>query len=129
LFGGVCVKSGGWEDFAFYLSFLYFLFDITSLPQDIYYLWATTSPDMNLKDPVTQQIGYGLAIANMLLVEGLMAGLFSYNLSMRYNDPSESFIDVLNSLVAQTWVQYLYLLPQTITMVGSFSYAIYIFLG
>ena len=32
------------------VSFAYFLFDITSLPQDIYYIWATTSPDVNLED-------------------------------------------------------------------------------
>ena len=52
------------------VSFAYFLFDITSLPQDIYYIWATTSADVNLEDSQTQLIGFGLALANVALVIG-----------------------------------------------------------
>ena len=52
------------------ITFAYFLFDITSLPQDIYYIWATTSPDINLEDSNTQLIGFGLAITNVILVVG-----------------------------------------------------------
>ena len=53
------------------ILFLYFLFDITSLPQDIWYIWATTSPDINLEDPLTQLIGFGLALLNIVGVVGL----------------------------------------------------------
>ena len=71
IFEGNC--GGGPEDFTpllLALTFAYFLFDMTSLPQDIYYIWATTSPDVNLEDSNTQLIGFGLAIANVIWVIG-----------------------------------------------------------
>ena len=53
LVGGVCSTAFDWKGLAFIGGTIYFLFDITSLPQDIYYIWATTSPDINFGDSAT----------------------------------------------------------------------------
>ena len=47
-FGGECLGGGGWLGVFFVIVFAYFLADIVSLPQDIYYIWATTSSDLDL---------------------------------------------------------------------------------
>ncbi len=98
------------------ISFAYFLFDITSLPQDIYYIWATTSPDVNLEDSQTQLIGFGLALANIVVAIGSNGLIFIQNY-----DFSTGYINSNPSLAL--------LLPQTISMLGSVSYALYIALN
>ena len=62
--------------------------DITSLPQDIYYIWATTSPDMNLEDSLNQGIGFGLAIANIVGVLGLYGVLIMDSMKSFSSNPS-----------------------------------------
>ena len=47
-FHGECLGGGGWLGVFFVIVFAYFLADIVSLPQDIYYIWATTSSDLDL---------------------------------------------------------------------------------
>ena len=102
----------------FAIIFLYFLFDITSLPQDIWYIWATTSPDVNLEDPLTQLIGFGLALLNIVGVVGL-SGL----IVMQGGGNS------ILSTGGSSDPSLLVLLPQNISMLGSISYAIYIALN
>ena len=80
IFEGKC--GDFYEDFTpllLAISFAYFLFDITSLPQDIYYIWATTSPDVNLEDSNTQLIAFALAIANVIWVIGSNGLIFIQN--------------------------------------------------
>ena len=36
------------SDVTFAFVFLYFVTDISSMPQDIYYIWATTTSDLDL---------------------------------------------------------------------------------
>ena len=97
------------------LTFIYFLVDITSLPQDIYYIWATTSPDLNLEDSLTQLIGFSLALANIVGVFGVNGLIFLQNM-----DPGTN---------TNTDYSFLIFLPQTISMLGSISYAIFIALN
>ena len=47
-FGGACGGGGDWSGAIFAIVFIYFLADIVSLPQDIYYIWATTTSDLDL---------------------------------------------------------------------------------
>ena len=47
-FGGQCGGGEDWSGAIFAIVFIYFLADIVSLPQDIYYVWATTSSDLDL---------------------------------------------------------------------------------
>ena len=67
---------------------MFFLFEITSVPQETYYIWATTSPEVNLADSLTQNIGFGFAFANILSIVGIFGAIFSDNFVDISNDPS-----------------------------------------
>ena len=69
------------SDVIFAFVFLYFVTDISSLPQEIYYIWATTSSDLDLSLSLTQAIGFGLASINIIGVLAMNTGLFIFNLN------------------------------------------------
>ena len=53
---------------------MYFLIDITSLPQDVFYIWTTTN-NFNLSTTWYQVVSFGLPFANIAGIIGLMVGL------------------------------------------------------
>ena len=50
-FGSSCTSGGaGWGDVVLVIFLTYFVYDILSLPQDIFYILANTLPDFNPTD-------------------------------------------------------------------------------
>ena len=48
----------------FVLGIFYFLTDISSLPQDVFYIWSTTT-NVNLYNTWHQLVSFGLPFANV----------------------------------------------------------------
>ncbi len=130
-FGGACGAGEDWSGAIFAIALLYFLADILSLPQDIYYIWATTTSDLDLSSTMPQVIGFGLAGTNLIGVAAIIIGLFIYNFNERYttlyfqDSPSEA----INSIIEMTFQQTVFFFPQMVTMLGSIGYAVYIALN
>ena len=105
--------------------------DIVSLPQDIYYIWATTSSDLDLSSSLAQAIGFGLAGTNVIGVTAIITGLFLLNFNERYTSPylQDTPAEAINSLISMTLQQTGFFLPQIVTMLGSIGYAVYIALN
>ena len=117
-----------WTGISLGIIFFYFLVDIVSLPQDIYYIWATTTtPD--LSSTQFQILGFGLALSNIWGLLSLHAGMLYYNLLLRYNDRGVTIRDLFFSLLSTTSTPSFLLLPHFLTMIGSINYALYIALN
>ena len=126
--GSFCLVGENWTGISLGIIFFYFLVDIVSLPQDIYYIWATTTtPD--LANTLPQIIGFGLALANIWGLLSLHAGMLYYNLLLRYNDRDLTIRDLMVSLLSTTSTPSFLLFPHFLTMIGSINYALYIALN
>ena len=130
-FGGACGGGEDWSGVIFAIVLIYFLADIVSLPQDIYYIWATTTSDLDLSSTLAQLLGFGLAGTNVIGVAALITGLFLFNFNERYTSPylTDTPAEAINSLISMTLQQTLFFFPQIVTMLGSIGYAVYIALN
>ena len=85
------------------MVFVYFLTDIVSLPQDIYYIWATISSDLDLSSSLTQVIGFGLAGTNLIVVIAIITGLFLFNSNLYTSPNQDTLNDAIYSLIMITF--------------------------
>ena len=95
--------------------------DIVSLPQDLFYLWATTTSDLDLSSSLAQVIGFGLAGTNVIVVITIITGLFLFNSNYLQDTSAEG----INTSISMTSEQIGFFLPQIVTMFGSIGYAAY----
>ena len=119
-----CSEAEDWK-IIFALFFWYFLADIVSLPQDIYYIWATTSSDLDLSSSLAQVIGFGLAGTNLIVVIAIITGLFLFNSNLYTSPNQDTLTDAIYSLIVITFQVGIFL-PHIVTMLGSIGYAAYI---
>ena len=56
----------------FAILFIYFLMDILSLPQDVFYIWSTTAASIDLSNTWHQLVSFGLPFANVAGIIGIL---------------------------------------------------------
>ncbi len=107
----------------------YFVYDILSLPQDIFYILAQSSTDFDPKDALTQGLAFGLAGANVLWMLGSQIFIFFFNLNNTNVEISGSFENMINNVLIMTRDQSIFLIPGYLSMTGSLSYAFYVYIS
>ena len=99
----------------------YFLADILSLPQDIYYTWAATSPKFDPSDKFTEDLSDGLTYGNIAIMA--FAQLLAIWVGLT---KSVSLDDFLMNGLPNVGLYTLLLLPGYISMIGAITFSYYI---
>ena len=73
-------SGAGWADLAALVVFLFFLYDISTLPQDTFQLLVTTTDYLPVSDPLVKDFGTGFAILSIVEVVVFEVALFIFNL-------------------------------------------------
>ena len=85
----------------------YCLSDLVSLPQEIFYIWAVSTPDIDFSNTIFQSVSFGLPFFNILEIVGIIAVM-------------------KNSTIPITFETLILWVPHFISMIGSFSFAAFI---
>ena len=85
----------------------YCLLDLISLPQEVFYIWAVSSPDADFSNSIFQSVSFGLPFINILGIVGLIAVMIDTTIPITFE-------------TMMPWV------PHFISMIGSFSFAAFI---
>ncbi len=91
----------------YFILFFYCLLDLVNLPQEVFYIWAVSSPDADFSNSIFQSVSFGLPFINILGIVLLIAAM----------------IDSKTLITFETMMPWV---PHIISMIGSFSFAAFI---